>query len=426
MATTQLAVREESRPLWLTMNQPGVMKKFEIACGKQAGSVMINIINAANTNPQIWDCEPNTVISAALNAASLNLSIAPGLGQACILPFKKSWKDGNEWRSESRAQLVVMLRGVKQMAMRTNKYRVLNAFKVYQGQTWVEDQRTGVGYPDGPIADKSKVIGYGAYLKLFNGYEASVYKTTEEVLAHGKKYSPTFDKKNGRFQDKSRWVTDFDEQALKTVMKDLIMNHGEISETDRAVLEQVESDKEGGPVWPDDPDDSETFEGETSSALEAKSEPEIMKSLGYEEDYPALPADWEAAKEAKQAEKKPEPAKSARPYAPDMFLEKFEVAVEVITKNNHLDQIGEREQRIIASAIDGIFSGERIMRHEVCKWLTGHASTKEMSKAQLKALMHIMNINDFNQAPSMESIAEIRQAHAEALRANGQQELLPE
>lgn len=278
MATTELATFEDNRPLWQALQQPAIVKKFELACGKQAGSVMINIINAANNNIQIWDCEPNTVITAALNAASVNLSLTPALGQACILPFKKNTKTSTGWVSETRAQFVPMLRGIKMLAMRTNKYRVLNAFKVYQGQTWVEDQRTGIGYPDGPIMDKSIVIGYGAYLKLFNGFEASVYKTTEEIQAHARRYSPTFDKKAGKFQDKSRWVTDFDEQALKTVMKDLIMNHGEISETDRQVLEQAESDR------PDDvsrefPDDSETVDGETTEA--PKSEPEIMNALGY-------------------------------------------------------------------------------------------------------------------------------------------------
>jgi recombination protein RecT len=245
--STAIVKNEEDYPLSIALNNPATVRKFERVCGQDAGSVMINIINAANTNPAIWECMPETVITAALNAAALNLSIAPGLGQACILPFNKNKKDGTGWTTEKRAQFVPMLRGVKALAMRTNKYRVLNAFCVYAGQTWVEDQRTGIGYPDGPIESKNVKIGYGAYLKLFNGFEATVYKTAEEIMAHAKKYSPTFDKQKGEFGPKSRWVTDFDEQALKTVMKDLIMNHGEISEKDRQILNTVESEEDTGP-----------------------------------------------------------------------------------------------------------------------------------------------------------------------------------
>jgi recombination protein RecT len=258
----------ENHPLMLSLNDPNVIRKFEQACGRQAGSVMINIINAANMNPQIWECEPQTVITAALNVATLGLSLAPGIGQACILPFNKNRKVGSEWTTEKRAQAVIMLRGVKALAMRTNKYRVLNAFPVYKGQTWVEDQRTGIGKPEGPIQDKKNVIGYGAYLLLFNGYEATVYKTRDEITEHAKQYSPTYDKKNGSFKPGSRWLTHFDEQALKTVMKDLIMNHGEISEKDRAILEVTEN-PEAQSEYPD----ADFTEGEAKDIPQAEPEP---------------------------------------------------------------------------------------------------------------------------------------------------------
>src|SRR5512137_440888 len=156
----QLVKTEESRPLWQLLNTQPTMHKFELACGQEAGSVMINIINAANMNPTIWECEPNSVVTAALNCAAMNLSLAPSLGQGCILPFNKNTKVGGQWVTEKRASFVPMLRGVKAMALRTGKYIRLNAFKVYEGQEWVEDQRSGVGNIEGhPTSDT--VIGYG-------------------------------------------------------------------------------------------------------------------------------------------------------------------------------------------------------------------------------------------------------------------------
>lgn len=118
----------------------------------------------------------------------------------------------------------------------------------------------------------------------------------------------------------------------------------------------------------------------------------------------------------------PEPA-LVRPYPPELFKEKFEAATAVILEKNHLEGVGAREQQIIASALDSIFGGEKTVRYEVCKWLTGHASTKEMSKAQLKALLVVMGVSDYNQPPKSEFMTEIKAAHAHALRAAGQQDL---
>jgi recombinational DNA repair protein RecT len=111
---------------------------------------------------------------------------------------------------------------------------------------------TGIGHIEG-VAESDTPIGYGAYLKLVKGYEATVYMTKDEVLAHAKRYSPTFDKKENKFKAKSRWLTDFDEQALKTVMKKLIMNKGRISEKDRTMLEQIDTEKaDATPQWNED------------------------------------------------------------------------------------------------------------------------------------------------------------------------------
>jgi len=158
------------------LSKQETVARFELACGKEAGSVMINIINAVNANPDIAKCDPMSVINAGLNAAALKLSLSKSLGQACIVVFDKRVKNkSGEWETKSStAELILMARGYKHLAMRTNKYRVLNDFFVYDGQSWEENQLTGIGAPVGAIRDKSKIIGYGAYLLLFTGYEATV------------------------------------------------------------------------------------------------------------------------------------------------------------------------------------------------------------------------------------------------------------
>jgi recombination protein RecT len=84
------------------------------------------------------------------------------------------------------------------------------------------------------------VIGYAAYFSLINGFEKMHYLTIEEVVAHGKKFSKTFN--NGP------WKTDFDAMACKTVLKQLLdkyapksveMQRAQIA--DQAVINDVET-----------------------------------------------------------------------------------------------------------------------------------------------------------------------------------------
>jgi recombination protein RecT len=241
--TAIVAVDEQEKaPLMELLKNPAIVRRFEMACGHQAGTVMLNIINAANANPEIFKCEPLSVVNAGLNAAALRLSTSPALGQSCILPFKKWRQINGSWVVESmNAQFVPMKRGIRDLAMRTNKYRVLNSFCVYEGQEWEENQMTGIGKPVGPIKDKKKVIGYGAYLLLFDGYEATDYMTREEMTEHVINFSPSWDKKKSEIRKGSKWDTDFDMMAEGVVLKRLIRNKGVISTDDRAKLDAIES-----------------------------------------------------------------------------------------------------------------------------------------------------------------------------------------
>lgn len=114
----------------------------------------------------------------------------------------------------------------------------------------------------------------------------------------------------------------------------------------------------------------------------------------------------------------PRKTEPVRPYAPELFLEKFGALSQAMLERNVT--CSDAERRVVASAIDGIFNGETTMRYEVCDWLTGKSSTKDMSPAQIHALLKTMGITSFNQAPSENSMTEIRAAHTEALRSNGQ------
>ena len=112
----------------------------------------------------------------------------------------------------------------------------------------------------------------------------------------------------------------------------------------------------------------------------------------------------------------------ARPYAPDMFKEKFVIMVEQIEKKGDT-VLREKEADILASVINSIFDGDKTMRYTFTRWLCGHGSTKKLSPVQVRCLMTVMGVANFGDPPSAVSMTEIRQAHTFALKAEGQAEL---
>ena len=111
-----------------------------------------------------------------------------------------------------------------------------------------------------------------------------------------------------------------------------------------------------------------------------------------------------------------------RPYAPDVFKEKFAIMVEQIEKKGDT-VLREKEADILASVINGIFDGDKTMRYTFTRWLCGHGSTKKLSPVQVRCLMTVMGVANFGDPPSAVSMQEIREAHSAALVSEGQVEM---
>lgn len=66
---------------------------------------------------------------------------------------------------------------------------------------------------------KLPIVGYVSHFRLLNGYESVFYMSKAEVEAHAKRYSQTYASKKDYIRNASKWTTDFDMMALKTVTK---------------------------------------------------------------------------------------------------------------------------------------------------------------------------------------------------------------
>lgn len=206
-------------------------KRFNEILGKKAVGFMSSIINLTNSDTNLTKCDANSVIASAVVAATLDLPIDKNLGFAWIIPY------GN------KAQFQMGYKGFIQLAMRTGQYKTINATEVYDGEIEHVNRLTGdIEFSDiEPISDK--IVGYIAYFKLLNGFEKAMYMTNEKMEAHAKKYSKTYSSSKDYVVKSSKWTTDFNAMAIKTVLKLLLSKFGILSiemqravETDQAVI----------------------------------------------------------------------------------------------------------------------------------------------------------------------------------------------
>ena len=202
------------------LNMEQVKRRFAEALGGNPGQFIATIVVASIINPDIQNCEPNSVINAALQAAILNLSISPSLGQAAIIPYNS--------KKGKKAQFQIMKNGLVQLCLRTNRYRHLHVAPLYEGEQITEDRFTGkITLAGNRTGDK--IIGRVGYLQLTGGFEKYLYMSDEAILEHAQKYSKTWDRVDKCFTSGTPWATSFDKMADKTVLKMLIKNYGFLS-----------------------------------------------------------------------------------------------------------------------------------------------------------------------------------------------------
>lgn len=197
-----------------------------------------SLMSVVNQNVMLQACEPWSVITAAITAASLDLPIEPSLGYADILPYwdnSDATKAANGGRSLQKAQFQMRAKGFKQLAIRSGFYKTINVTEVRETEYKGKDRRTGeheFKWIKSEVArNKKKIIGYLAYFKLNAGLEKELYMTVDELERHAKRYSKQYQKGSGQWADKhpTKLKTGFDNMSRKTVMKLLISQDGPTS-----------------------------------------------------------------------------------------------------------------------------------------------------------------------------------------------------
>lgn len=226
-----------------------------------------NIIALVSNNASLQECQPMSLIYAGLKATSLDLPLDPNLGFAYIIPYKNSKK------GVSDAQFQIGYKGFIQLAIRSGQFLLINVTDIRDGELTGENLLTGeITFQRVAGREQKPVVGYAAFFKLTNGFSKTLYMTVGEVKQHAGRYSQTYSSKLDYIRNSSKWTTDFDAMAKKTVLKLLLSKYAPLSVEMQTAIQndQAVIDDQGEAQYLDNPEE-QTPEN-IQEAVEAKKE----------------------------------------------------------------------------------------------------------------------------------------------------------
>ena len=244
MAVNNSLAKKQKMGLTAYLTQDAVKNQINSVVGGKNGTRFVSsIISAVQTTPALQECTNPSILSAALLGEALNLSPSPQLGQFYMVPFDNRKKGCKE------AQFQLGYKGYIQLAIRSGYYKKLNVLAIKEGELVHYDPLEEVVevnlIEDDILREEAPTMGYYAMFEYENGFRKTMYWSKKKMLAHAEKYSFAFYKNGGAkslelleqgkvpekemWKYSSFWFKDFDDMALKTMLRQLISKWGIMS-----------------------------------------------------------------------------------------------------------------------------------------------------------------------------------------------------
>lgn len=196
------------------MGGQSVLRSFEKVLGDKAKGFVTSVLQIISDSDKLAKASPDSVLNAAMTAATLDLPINPNLGFAYIIPYNN--------KTGTIAQFQMGYKGYIQLCQRTGLFKTISCTAIYEGQLVNEDPLRGFEF-DFRVKSSDKIIGYASFFSLLNGFEKTFYMSKEEVEAHAKEYSQSYRSGYGV------WKDNFSAMAKKTVLKLLLSKYAPMS-----------------------------------------------------------------------------------------------------------------------------------------------------------------------------------------------------
>lgn len=159
-------------------------------------------------------------------------------------------------------------------------------------------------------------------------------------------------------------------------------------------------------VTGDDPDNKSSGNGQSSSGGQTKSKEKCSDCGAVDSHAPDCPS----------AEKK---VQVVRPLSPA----DLKVYIEKIVKKYPEPALSDKQRQVLAASLNKVFELDEDKRHTFLKWITGKASTKDISKSRVSALLRWLGVSFFDDEINKFAIIEAQAAYTVALKEEGQTEM---
>lgn len=230
MKVTNTLVKKDKQSFSAVISGEGAQKLLRASLRddgavKRFTGTLISVVNASE---QLRNCDPGSIISAALQGEGAGLIYGQGY---YVVPFGK------------KAGYMTSYKGWVQLAIATGLYADIDVIDVREGERKGRDPRTGKPVTDMSVYDTDEerethpIVGVKAYLLLKDGYYREEYWSMGEILRHADRYSQAFSLEtynkwqsgaeltsDERYavENGSPWYNNTIRMAKKTVLKSLL------------------------------------------------------------------------------------------------------------------------------------------------------------------------------------------------------------
>lgn len=226
MSTTQSAVQirqqEQVKSAW------GMLEKLKPSIAQvlprhltPARMAMI-AFTAMRKNPKLLECSQDSIVGSIMTACMLGLEPSGPLGHGALIPYWNSRRAGG---AGYECQFQPMYQGLLDLARRSGFIRDVQLRAVYRGDQYsycfgLEPDITHVPM-DGDGADSPDREPTNVYciIRLVGGGVQWDQMSYAQGIAHGKRYSPSYDKQAKDFKPGSVWADNPLAMILKTILK---------------------------------------------------------------------------------------------------------------------------------------------------------------------------------------------------------------
>jgi recombination protein RecT len=163
---------------------------------------MIRIIMSEfNSNPKLAECEPMTIINAAMCAARLGIEVGSALGQGYLIPYGKT------------CQFMLGYRGMIDMVRRSGNIQSLSAHQVHANDEFQFELGLNETLRHIPAhTNRGELLGAYAIAKFKDGGHQIMYMTNEQI---------TKARDESKMKNSLPWTKFPEEMYRKTVIRNL-------------------------------------------------------------------------------------------------------------------------------------------------------------------------------------------------------------